>query len=119
MADKWVADIQLKEARGETTQLVKMHPRERDRLWGSHDVYRVTNSQFATTSTDTRTTPPYQDLRDSRKEKVKEDKKWRDEQYQQQQQDEAAAAQPPQQQDWWSADQWSQSSGSAWKKQRW
>ena len=116
MADEWIADLDQKASMGIATELATMHPRDRDYLWGGHDAYRVTNPSFTRTRVNIRQTPQYRELHDTRKEKIKDDKKWRDDEY-------AAAeppAPPPAEAEWWSADQWSQSSSSAaWKRRRW
>ncbi len=103
--------MKRKEAKGIPTQLVTMHPRERDRLWGSHDVYRVTNPEYATSGGNMRQTEQYKKLQAERAAKVKADKEQRDWERQ-------AAPPPPADDQWWSTDSWSASS-SAWKKHRW
>ena len=89
-----------------------MHPQDRDRLWGSHDAYKVQNPDFVTSSANLRRTAQYQELHRAQKEKVKADKEWAE---WQRAPAEAPAEQPPQ--EWWTAERWPEE--GAWKKRRW
>jgi hypothetical protein len=116
VADEWIADLEQKASMGIATELVTMHPRERDYLWGSNDAYRVSNPVFSASSVNIRQTPEYRELHATRKEKIDQDKKWRA--------DGRAAAEPPApppaEAEWWSTDQWSEAdSSAAWKRQKW